>query len=242
MKPPSIRYVEMYGSDACVADQSQIVHELRSKAKYFEQSGIIPTLDACASVAKSDKLVSKELQDSLHKAFDKLKVDHAASPDWHPNSNSMVQDLVHPSMYPLVYGRTHGFKEEQVGVEDAVEHWAGKGAVIPKVEDEVQPTEPWLRDHSYSIGGSDIPPEYWSSTYQWLPANVAFKEDGGVKFTSYINNLHPTRYPDIYRTIEQLVETSLPLWDQCLRLAVDYDHFEGAGRLDTRTGKPSNPE
>jgi hypothetical protein len=154
----------------------------------------------------------------------------------------MVQDLVHPSMYPLVYGRTHGFKEEKVGVSDAVEHWAGKGAVIPKGEGEIQPTNPWRGAPSYDIGGSDVPPEYWSSTYQWLPANVSLKEDGSVKFTSYINNLHPTRYPDIYCTIEQLVETSLPLWDQCLRLAVGYEKFEGAGRLDTRTGKPSNPE
>ena len=39
---------------------------------------------------------------------------------------------------------------------------------------------------------------------------------GGVKFTSYINNLHPTKYRDIYGTIEKLVEKSLPLWDHCL--------------------------
>jgi hypothetical protein len=75
-----------------------------------------------------------------------------------------------------------------------------------------------------------------------LPANIAFTEDGGVKFTSYINSLHPNLYPDIYRTIEQLVGKSLPMWDQCLRLATGYDSFEGAGRLATRTGKPSNPE
>jgi hypothetical protein len=198
-------------------------------------------LDACASVAKSDTLVTTELHENLRKAFDKLKADHTVSPDWHPNSNSMVQDLVHPSMYPLVYGRTRGFKEEHVGVADAIEHWAGKGSVIPVQEPELEPAEAWRRP-SYNVGGSHVPPEYWSETYQWLPANLAFTEDGGVKFTSYINNLHPTKYPEIYRTIEGLVEKSLPMWDQCLRLATGYDKFEGAGRHGTRTGKPPNPE
>jgi hypothetical protein len=215
----------------------QCIQELRSKAKYFERSGIIPSLDACASVAKSDTLVTSELHANLRKAFDKLKLDYAASPDWHPNSNGMVQDLVHPSMYPLVYGRSCGFREEHVGVADAIECWAGKGEIIPQQAPEEPPNR-----YNYTVGGSRIPPEFWSNTYQWLPANVAFQNDGGVKFTSYINNLHPTRYPDIYRTIEKLVETSIPMWDQCLRLAVGYRKFEGAGRMGTRTGKPSNPE
>jgi hypothetical protein len=184
-------------------------------------------------VAKSDTLVTSELHASLRKAFDELKSDHAASPVWHPNSNDMVQDLVHPSMYPLVYGRSCGFKEEHVGVADAIECWAGKGEIIPQ--------EPPV-EHSDSDRYTSIPLEYWSNTYQWLPANVAFQNDGTVKFTSYINNLHPRKCSEIYRTIEKLVETSLPLWDQCLRLAVGYHKFEGAGRMDTRTGKPDNPE
>jgi len=31
-----------------------------------------------------------------------------ADKDWHPNSNDLVLDLVHPSLYPLVYRRTIG--------------------------------------------------------------------------------------------------------------------------------------
>jgi hypothetical protein len=40
----------------------------------------------------------------------------------------MVQDLVRPSMYLLVYGQSRVFKEEVVGVEDAITKWAEKGA------------------------------------------------------------------------------------------------------------------
>ena len=217
----------------------QCIEELRGKAKYFEETGIIPTLDACASVAKSDSLVTEGLHEALRIAFDKLKADHEASPDWHPNSNNMVQDLVHPSMYPLVYGRTRVFKEECVGVEDATELWAGKGNIVPKDQEEEHQGGARFR---YNVGGGTVPPNYWSETYQWLPANVGFQDDGSVKFTSYVNNLHPNKYPDIYRTIEKLIDTSLPMWNQCLAMATGYRGRAGAGRVETRMGKPVDPE
>jgi hypothetical protein len=204
------------------------IAELCSKAKYFEKTGIIPTMEACASAAKSDTLVGKELHGALRSAFDKLKVDQQASPDWHPNSGDMVQDLVHPSMYSLVYGRTRAFKEECVGVEDAIRVWAGKGEVVPKETPKPPP-------------GRWDSPDYYSKNYQWLPANAAFRPDGSVKFTSYINNLHPTKYPDIYRTIEKLVETSLPLWDQCLAMELNDDR-PGAGRKKPRMDLVNDPE
>ena len=142
-------------------------------------------------------------------------------------------------MYPLVYGRTRAFKEECVGVEDAIELWAGKGTAIPRgIELELSEQD----QHLYGIGGSVVPPTFWSKNYQWLPANVAFQKDGNVKFTSYINNLHPKKYPSIYRTIEALVKTSLPLWDQCLAMATGCTEKDGAGRLTTRIGKPTNAE
>lgn len=118
-------------------------------------------------------------------------------------------------MYPLVYGRTRVFREECVGVEDAVKKWAGTGTILPKDVDE----------------STD---NMWSQTYQWLPANVAFQQDGSVKLTSYINNLHPVKHKNVYATIERLIEKSLPLWDQCLTLINDHDQEEGTGIMGTR--------
>lgn len=179
--------------------------------------------------------MTSELRSALRDAFDRLKADHAASPDWHPSTNEMVQDLVHPSMYPLVYGRTRIFEDECVGLDDAVRKWAGKGEMILR--------EDWKyvvgRDrYKPAMGGGLIPNEFWSDNYQWLPANVAFTENGGVKFTSYINNLHPNKYPEIYRTIEKLVETSLPMWDQCLGIREGIN----AGRKDPRIANPDSCE
>ncbi|KAK4151114.1 hypothetical protein C8A00DRAFT_36248 [Chaetomidium leptoderma] len=222
--------------------------ELRRKAKHFEHTGIIPTLDATFSIAKSDVLVPSELHSALRKAFVRLQADQASNPDWHPNTGKTVQDLVHPSMYPLVYGRSRFFPEEVVGVEDAVDKWAGKGEVIPRrPEWGEESTERTGRSHGVGavIGGSDIDKSYWSTMYQWLPANVKFMPDGGVRFTSYINNLHPTKYRDVYTTIEKLIETALPMWDQCL--AQHRRGLVGAGRHKPRIvpencddGNPNN--
>lgn len=52
--------------------------------------------------------------------------------------------------------------------------------------------------------------------YQWLPANLAFQEDGTVRFTSYINNLHPRKHPEIYALVEKLVDKAIPAWDRVL--------------------------
>ncbi|KAK1757322.1 hypothetical protein QBC47DRAFT_375666 [Echria macrotheca] len=225
--------------------------ELRQKAEHFNKTGIVPTLDATFSIAKSDGLVSSELHAALQDAFARLKADQASNPDWHPNTDETVQDLVHPSMYPLVYGRSRFFEDEVVGVEDAIDNWAGKGDVIPRQKAwEVEPVERSVRyqrtafDYSLSIGGSGIHKSYWSTTYQWLPSNVAFTPEGGVRITSYINNLHPNNYGDIYKTVEKLIETALPMWDQCL---VQYNYsLDGPGRHEPRMipGAPDddNPE
>lgn len=202
-------------------DAFQCVQELRSKARYYEKSSLIPVLDACASVVKSDKLVDSSLHDALEKAFKKLQDDQAGSPDWHPDSNDMVQDLVHPSLYPLVYGQSKVLREELVGVEDAIKSWSGKGSVIPSNE-----------------ATGDLS---WSATYQWLPSNVAFQEDGSVKFTSYINNLHPTKYPNIYSTIEKLIAAALPAWNQCL-LEKRGSRVTGPGRKESRFAIPDEAD
>ncbi|KAF3769013.1 hypothetical protein M406DRAFT_250309 [Cryphonectria parasitica EP155] len=199
------------------------IEELQTKALYYEKTGLIPTLDASAAVVKSDVAITENLRDALRKAFEKLKRDQADSPARHPNLGHMVQDLVHPSMHPLVYGQTKVFEDEVVGVFDAIDKWAGKGNVL----DEEQPQPD--REPFPNFG----PNRYWSATYQWLPSNVIFQDDGSVKLTSYINNLHPTKYPEIYVAIEQMINTAIPAWDQCL-LTYQDNTLQGPGLRKSR--------
>ncbi|KAJ4015533.1 hypothetical protein NW752_006993 [Fusarium irregulare] len=209
------------------------INELRAKAEFFKNTHLVPTLDASASVVKSDRCIDESLHKSLQAAFAKLKLEQMDDPDWHPGSNDMVQDLVHPSLYPLIYGHTRVFREEVVGVEDAIDRWSGKGEVIPK-------NEPVAHKRGY-WGGGNVDPPYWSDTYQWLPSNVRFQEGGSVRFTSYINGLHPTKHSDIYRTLEKLIEKALPAWDFCIPFKRDRK-MVGACRTKPRFPMPENPD
>jgi len=98
-----------------------------------------------------------------------------------------------------------------VGVENAVKLWAGKGATAPDnptLASNVDENPLW----STALGdGID-----WSAKYQWLPSNLKFQDDGSVRFTSYINNLHPTKYTHVYRALEKLIDLAIPAWDQVL--------------------------
>lgn len=191
---------------------------------------MIPTLDASATIVKSDNLVPDALRDALRRAFQRLKDDQAQSPDWHPHSQDMVQDLVHPSMFPLIYGQSKVLKDEVVGISDAIQKWAGKG-------DTIQKTPAPSGRQSVSLGSHDVPSSYWSDNYQWLPSNVAFQKDGSGRLTSYINNLHPTKYPEIYEAVERLIETAVPAWDQAL-LAYQNRKHRGPGRRGSRFAIP----
>lgn len=78
---------------------------MKEKAAHFQRTGLIPTLDSAGNtIAKSDTVVTPELQNELRAAFDQLQADQGSDVDWHPHSDEKVQDLVHPSMYPLIYG------------------------------------------------------------------------------------------------------------------------------------------
>jgi len=197
---------------------------LRVKAEHFNKTGLVPTLDAVGKcVVKSDILVSPDLKGELVSAFAKLRADQAANVDWHPGSNDMVQNMVHPSLYCLVWGKSNFLQDEVVGTTDAVIKWAGKGEPTPEHTENL----PSLADRM--VYGR-LESHFWSAHYQWLPANLAFQDDGTVRFTSYINNLHPVKYEGIYRTIEKLVDRALPAWEQCL-VRLEYRREDsGVGR------------
>lgn len=67
---------------------------------------MIPTLDLDAAMIKSDTAVSSELKAALRTAAAPLEDIPDRLKDWRPGSNGKVLDLVHPSLFPLLYGRS----------------------------------------------------------------------------------------------------------------------------------------
>ncbi|KAL9562711.1 hypothetical protein ACKAV7_013275 [Fusarium commune] len=179
--------------DRIITDAAFDYTKLRGKARYFAQSGLIPTLDGPGNtIIKSGSFIDETLHRDLDRACYTLWKDQEGNVDWYSRSNDMVQNLIHPSMYNFVYDRSPFIQEEIVGVSNALV-FMGQGEL-------------------------------------WLPANVGFREDGSADFTSYVNNLHPTKFPEIYRTIES--DEDDDLWtpefdvDEFLHKDVQLSHQE----------------
>ncbi|KAL4898354.1 hypothetical protein BDV59DRAFT_166696 [Aspergillus ambiguus] len=186
-----------------------IIKELQWKAGEFQQTGVLDIFDV--GVIKSDSAVSEELKQALQKAVAPLE--NVEEKDYHPRSDMKVIDLVHPSLFPLVYGRTWILPDRTIGLSDCLQS-IGQGKVLEvPPEEEAAPSRrgrSWLR----GINQSDKIKPY-SRKFQWLPCDVKFTDDG-CKISSYINNLHPLKHKSLYDAIEKILSQTIPLWDRAL--------------------------
>lgn len=139
------------------------------------------TEDVPDGVAWDDGAVSRELRDRLQGHVERLLAEGPV--DYHPGTAEHVRDLVHPSLFPFVKGRTE----------------LRPGATAPP---EPRPSERdfWGRPYERSM-------------YQWLPTPFAVDRSGGVKILSYINNLDRNVYPEIYDDLAELFGAMLPRFE-----------------------------
>ena len=108
--------------------------------------------------------------------------------DWYPGSDGLVHNLAHPSLYPIVYGRTMG---RVPGSDTAT-------ILKPPI-----------------IEGVDL--KYVSQRFQWIPSDSSVDGDGKVTLVSpYINNIHPTRHKELYSVIPEILQHALPMLERVL--------------------------
>jgi hypothetical protein len=174
----------------------------------------------------------KDAVKSLEDVPDRLK-------DWHPGSDQKVLDLVHPSLYPLMYGKSRVVTDGRISLKDCIDR-CGTGVIIPKPDPETA-TLPAGETHLYNgIGraprwgySGDSARKYFSGDYQWLPCEIGFKGNNEVAITSYINNLHPTSHARLYSTLEKTIAATIPLWNDAL------SYIKIDGRHDQRISEES---
>jgi hypothetical protein len=153
------------------------MQELEFKAKMFHNSGSVSVLDG--DVCKSDTLASSELRQSLVEAVKYLEDADPLDRDWHPDSDEQVLNLVHPSLFPLIYGRSRILTSGVTDINKIVER-STEGVLISKPNaDEIS------RIENTSSSLSDIE-NSWSTNFQWLPCNVGFSDNG--KEVRYVLN------------------------------------------------------
>lgn len=129
-------------------------------------------LETLDGVYKSDIIVPLVLKQALQRAVAPLEDIPTEDKDWHPGSHQQVLDLIHPSIYPLVYGQSQILPTGTVGLSDCVQRCGeGQTVVLPK-QDPAEDLGP-LRESYSPSGVTDNP---WSNKYQWLPAEFMTPE------------------------------------------------------------------
>ena len=134
------------------------MEELKYKATRFTEmpGGAIKVYSG--DVVKSDTAVPNSLKAQLQAAVRPLEEIPAWKKDWHPGSDGKVLDLVHPSLFPVVYGRTRVLGKGQgfVTLKNCVAR-CGEGEVLKK---------------NKVLDG-------YSADFQWLPCEVDISGDDG---------------------------------------------------------------
>ncbi|KAL2818046.1 hypothetical protein BJX63DRAFT_419353 [Aspergillus granulosus] len=200
------------GQDVSERMVNWIISELRWKAGLAAEKGFVEVFDD--GVVKSDTAISRELQASLQAAVAPLENVPDEQKDYHPGSENMVVDLVHPSLFPVVYGHTRVLPGRVLGLDDCLDS-IGQGELIPVPPDDqivLESADPWRRMHH---GRSPNPPAF-SNKFQWLPCEVALTENKECRILSYINNAHPVEHRALYNTIEKILAGTIPLWEKTL--------------------------
>ena len=137
---------------------------------------------------KSDQLIPSSVREKLLAAVAPLENVPDSEKDWHPGSNGLVLDLVHPSLYPIVYGHTV---------------IKGPGSDTPTVL-----AAPRLAPDEY---------KFTSQRFQWLPSDFFVDHDGKVTLTSpYINNIHPIQHEGLYSVIPEILQRAIPMFEHVL--------------------------
>eukprot|EP00546_Thalassionema_frauenfeldii_P009875 CAMPEP_0178919038 /NCGR_PEP_ID=MMETSP0786-20121207/14189_1 /TAXON_ID=186022 /ORGANISM="Thalassionema frauenfeldii, Strain CCMP 1798" /LENGTH=671 /DNA_ID=CAMNT_0020592873 /DNA_START=19 /DNA_END=2031 /DNA_ORIENTATION=+ len=156
-------------------------------------------------VAIADGFVPELLHSKLMNQINNLA--NTTGIDYHPHSNNIVRDLVHPALYAYVDGisskKTVPLMPPETFSEDNV------------FEETFESSEDM--DDS-SEGELSIKKDYWgrkyeaSSKYQWLPTYFDISCDGTCTIQDYINNLLPrSNYESLYDSLAQLFSHALPL-------------------------------
>ncbi|BGO97415.1 hypothetical protein NBRC10513v2_004765 [Rhodotorula toruloides] len=83
-----------------------VIDELALHDEKLKQTNGIAT-SCFTGIYESDTLIPADLRQELAQAVLELEKNPPfGEPDWHPGSNEQVLDLVHPSLFPLVYGKS----------------------------------------------------------------------------------------------------------------------------------------
>ncbi|KAJ6510585.1 hypothetical protein C8R45DRAFT_964573 [Mycena sanguinolenta] len=137
----------------------------------------------------SDRLISSDVLERLKTAVKALEDVPEEKKDWHPGTDKQVLDLVHPSLYCVVYDRTHAYL----------------------------PDKPRITANFLPVRAPESTSEFTSQVFSWMPSDFTVDDEGVVKLASpYINNLHPVLHRPMYGVVEEVLTAFVPMFERVL--------------------------
>ncbi|KAL3690886.1 hypothetical protein R1sor_004537 [Riccia sorocarpa] len=126
---------------------------------------------------------------------------NAPNKDFHPGTDHMVQDLIHPSLFSYIEG-----------VSPLIDATTCPKRKHPTIQ---------AQSNTHSVSsinsmGREYDRQEEESKYQWLPSQFYVSPKGSVKIKSYVNNLDEAENSDLYKGIELLFELFLPMFENIL--------------------------
>ncbi|KAJ1846940.1 hypothetical protein H4S02_000579 [Coemansia sp. RSA 2611] len=170
-------------------------------------------LSAVEGVWMSDSLIDEETTAELKRYAAILADVPEKDRDYHPNTNNMVLNLVHPSLFPLIYERSSLLSTPIPSPAAAVDlkTFGEFPGSLDKWDAAVR--KQWKDDQGksvFSVPGSRGS-SFTSSKFCWLPTEFRVADDGSVTIESYINNLHPVKHAAFYPTIANIFAKFVPM-------------------------------
>ncbi|KAL4819565.1 hypothetical protein BDW67DRAFT_193902 [Aspergillus spinulosporus] len=172
------------------------IDELKWKADLLKDTGFVKVFDD--GVVKSDTAITPELRAALKEAVGPLE-DIPDDQRDHPGFDGKVIDLVHPSLFPVVDGRTRVLPDRVIGLDDCLES-IGQGTLLPI------PSESDIKQERTHTGyNKGFHPPAFSAKFQWLPCEVELTDTGDC-----------LKHRALYQVVEKILAQTLPLWESSL--------------------------
>ncbi|KAJ1831831.1 hypothetical protein LPJ73_008063, partial [Coemansia sp. RSA 2703] len=174
----------------------------------------------------SDSLIDSETEAQLKEYVSILEDIPDFKKDWHPNSNNQVLNLIHPSLFPLIYARSHVLTSPIPSPKDALSL-----STFGQAPGNHDTWREFLKEHYRSADDEDgsvyfmpakpvVRQDYYyykpENKFCWLPTEFDVAENGETTIKSYINNLHPVKHAAFYPTIANIFSKFVPLLEQVL--------------------------
>lgn len=144
----------------------------------------------CEDIQWNDSCIPESLRSDLENELDKIAL---KTKDFHPNTNNMIQNLIHPSLFPIISGVTMTYDNK------------------------------FVIDKFLNVLEEDMRESYLETetlNYQWMPAEFYVDDNYKAQLLSYINNLPGDIDDKLHQTIVNILSNALPEIENLLEIAL----------------------